>query len=162
MLGLAAVIKWSVCTLKSQRVLHKSFSRAASGWCSYHFGLTWISLAPQFSQWIHLPIQLCLLLYSFWASLVHSLTLCLIVSSALLHILHFVSSWDLSIFPLIWLVRMACSWAAYTKLPVSRFRVPFCNHCHLSWLPNSLVYCINWPHANFFLPKKFFPSCFTF
>ena len=37
MSGFLAVIKWSVCTVKSQSILHESFLRTASGWCSYHF-----------------------------------------------------------------------------------------------------------------------------
>ena len=141
MSGLLAVIKRSVCTVNSQSVLHESCSMTASDWCSYHFDLTWIPI----SQWICLPTQSCLLLYSLWASLGHSLTMWLIVSSALLHILHFACSCYLSIFPLITLVRMACSWAANIKLSVSRFRVPFLNHCHLSWFPTSLVCYTNWP-----------------
>ena len=48
----------------------------------------------------------------------------LTVSSALLLILHFVCSCHLSIFPLITLTRMACSWAANIKLFISRYRVP--------------------------------------
>ena len=161
MSGLLVVIKWSVCTVKCQSILHESFSMTASGWCSYHFDLRWVPFALQMSQWIRLPTQSCLLLYSLWASLGHSLTMWLIVSSALLHILHFACSCYLSIFPLITLVRMACSWAANIKLSVSRFRVPFRNHCHLSWFPTSLVCRTNWP-CNIFPPKKlFFPPSFA-
>ena len=101
----------------------------APGWCSCHFGLTWIPFAPQISQWICLPIQSCLLLYSFWASLGHSLTIWLIASSALLHILQLVCSCHLSMSPLIRLVWMACSWATHANPSVSRFRIPFCNNC---------------------------------
>ena len=62
---LSIVIKWSVCTVKYQKILHKSFSMIASSQCSYHFGLTWIPFTLQIFQWIRLPIQSCLLLYSF-------------------------------------------------------------------------------------------------
>ena len=112
MSGLLAAVKWSVCTVKSQRILQESFSVIPSGWCTYYFDLTWIPFTLQISQWICLPIQSCLLLYSLGASLGHSLATWLVVSSALLHILHFVCLCDLSIFPLITLVQMACSWAA--------------------------------------------------
>ena len=132
----------------------------ASGWCSYHFDLTWIPFAQQIFQWIHLPTQSCLLLYSLCASLGHPL-MWLIVSSALLHILHFVCSCDLSIFPLITLVRMVCSWAANIKLSVSRFKVPFRNHCHLSWFPTSLVYRTLWP-CNIFSSQEILSSFFCF
>ena len=159
--GLLAAIKWSVCTVKSQSILQESFSMTTSGWCSYHFDLTWIPFPLQIWQWIRLLIQSFLLLYSLCESLGHSLTMWLIVSLSLRHILHFVCSYDLSIFPLITLVRMACSWAANIKLSVSRFRVPFRNHCHLSWFPTSLVCCINWP-CNVFPPTKlFFPPSFA-
>ena len=134
----------------------------APGWCSCHFGLTWIPFAPQISQWICLPIQSCLLLYSFWASLGHSCTMGLIVSSALLSTLHIVCSCELSIFPLIRLVWMACSWAAHIKLSVSRLRVPFHNHCHLSWFHTSLVYHTNWPCNIFSSQEIFLFSFFCF
>ena len=75
----------------------------------------------------------------------------LIVSSALLQ--HFVCSCDLSIFSFIILVRMACSWAAHIKLSVSRFGVPFRNHCHLSLFLTLLVCCVNC-HATFLLPRN--------
>ena len=81
-------------------------------------------------------------------------------SSVLLHILHVVPSFDLSVFHLIIIVRMACSWATNIKLSVSRFRVPFCNYCHLSWFPTSLVCCTNWP-CNIFLTQEI-TLCFFF
>ena len=93
-----------------------------------------------------MPIRL----YSFWWSLGYSLSIWLVVSSALLHVLHFVCSYDLSIFPLIKLVRIDCSWAAHIKFSVSLFRVPFLNHFHLSWFPTSLVCRTNWLCKIFF------------
>ena len=100
------------------------------------------------------PIRACLLLYLFWTSLGHSRTIWLIVSSVLLHILHFVCSCDLSVFPLFRFVRMACPWAIHFKLFLSFFRVPFSNHYHLSWLPTSLVCHTNWPYNILFLPRN--------
>ena len=85
----------------------------------------------------------------------------LIVSPALLHILHFVCSCDLSIFPLIALLRRACcSWAATIKLSFSCFRVPFQNHCHLSWFHTSLFYRTNWPCKLFSSQKILFRLIF--
>ena len=121
------------------------------GWYFYHFGLTWIPFAPQTFQWIHLLTKSCLFLYSFWASLGNSLTIWLTVSSALLHTQHFVYSCDVSIFPLIILVWMACSCPEHIKLFVLCFRVPFCNHCHLSWFLTFLVCRTTWPYNIFFL-----------
>ena len=134
----------------------------ASGWRSYHFGSTWISFALTISQRIRLPIQSCLLLHSLWASLGHSLTMWLIVSSVLLHIPHSVWSSDLSIIPWITIARRACSWVAYIKLSVSRFRVPFRNYCHLSWLPASLVCLKNWPCNGFSFQEIAFSFFFCF
>ena len=65
----------------------------------------------------------------------------------------------LSIFPLITLVRMACSSAANIKLSVSRFCVPFRNHCHLSWFPTFLVCHTNWP-CNIFSSQEIVLSSF--
>ena len=48
---------------------------------------TGIPFAPHISQLLRPSIQSCLLLNSFWASLVHSLTMWLIISLALTHIL---------------------------------------------------------------------------
>ena len=121
-----------------QRIWREWLSKTASDWCLYHFGLTWISFTWQTSQWVRLPI------YCFWASLGHSLTMWLIVPSALLQILHFVCSFDFPIFPLIRLVQMAWSWAAHIKLSVSRFRASFRSHYHLPWFPTPLICCTNW------------------
>ena len=87
-----------------------------------------------------------------WASFGNSLTTWLTVSpSALLHIVHFVYSCDVSIFLLIILVRMNCSCPAHIKLSILHFRVPFCNHCHLSWFLTSLVCLTTRPCNIFFL-----------
>ena len=73
--------KWSVCILKSQRTLCISFSRTDSGLCIYHL-FVWSNLNfLHNSQWITFPTQSCLVLYSFCASLLHSLIMWLIVSS---------------------------------------------------------------------------------
>ena len=66
------------------------------------------------------------------------------------------------IFPLVILVWMACSWAAHIKLSISSFRVPFHNHCHLSWFPTSLGYCTNWLCNIISSHKIVFSSFFCF
>ena len=61
--GLLAGIRWSVCMLKSHRSLCVSFSRTGAGLCIYHLFVwsNWNFL--HISQWITLPIQLCLTLF---------------------------------------------------------------------------------------------------
>ena len=86
--GRLAGIKWPVCMLKSHRNLCESFSRTGAGLCIYHLfvWLNWNFL--HISQWITLPTQSCLALYSFCANLLHSLILWLIVSSLSPHSQH--------------------------------------------------------------------------
>ena len=76
-----AGICWSVCMLKSHRSLCLSFSRTGAGLCIYHlFGWSnWNFL--HISQWITLPNQSCLDLYSVCGNLLHSLIMWLIVLS---------------------------------------------------------------------------------
>ena len=79
--GLLAGIRWSVCMLKFHRIICMSFSRTGAGLCLYHL-LVWSNLNfLHISQWITLPIQSCLALYSVCANLLHSLIMWLIVSS---------------------------------------------------------------------------------
>ena len=79
--GLLAGIRWPVCMLKSYRSLCASFSRTGAGLCIYHL-LVWSNWNfLHISQWITLPTQSCLTLYSFCANLLHSLIMWLIVSS---------------------------------------------------------------------------------
>ena len=86
--GLQAEIRWSVCMSKSDRSLCVSFSRTGARLCIYHL-LAWSNLNfLHISQWITLPTQSCLALYSFCANFLHSLTMWLMVSSLSLHSLH--------------------------------------------------------------------------
>ena len=79
--GLLAGIRWSVCMLKSHRSLCVSFSMTGAGLGKYHL-LVWSNLNfLHISQWITLPTHLCLVLHSFYANLLHSLIMWLIVSS---------------------------------------------------------------------------------
>ena len=72
--GLLAGIRWSVCMLKSHRSLRVAFSRTGAGLCIYHL-LVWSNLNFLYiSQWITLPAQSCLSLYSRCTNLLHSLS----------------------------------------------------------------------------------------
>ena len=95
--GLLAKIRWSVCISKSQRGLYVSFSRTDSGLCIYHFFIWSNSNFLHNSLWINLPTHSCLVLYSFCASLLHSLIMWLIVSFLSPHNLHLLFCWVLSI-----------------------------------------------------------------
>ena len=108
---------------------------------------------PQISQWIHLLIQSCFLLYSFWASLGHSHTVWLIFSSALLHIQYLFCSCDFRIFPIIKLIRIASSEVFCFMLygPFSQLLPPI--------LISHLVCCTNWPY-NIVFSQEIFPSFF--
>ena len=69
--GLLAEIRWSVCMSKSHWSLCVSFSRTGAWLRIYHL-LVWSNLNfLHISQWITLPTQSCLALYSFCANLLH-------------------------------------------------------------------------------------------
>ena len=122
--GLLAEIKRSVCMSKSHRSLCVSFSRIGAGLCIYHL-LVWSNLNfLKISQWITLPTQLCLVLYSFCANSLHSLIMWLIVSSMSPRCLHLLFCWFLSILALIRLIFMALSYAAIRRDSVSLLRFP--------------------------------------
>ena len=76
---LLAGIRWSVCMPKSHRSLCESFSRTGTGLCIYHLFVwsNWNFL--HISQWITLPTQSFLALYSFCVNLLHSLIIIIII-----------------------------------------------------------------------------------
>ena len=124
-------IRWSVCISKSHRSLCVSFSGTGAGLCIYHF-LAWSNLNfLHISQWITMPIQSCLVLYSFCANLLHSLIMALMVSSLSLHSLHLQFCCVLSILALIWLVLIALFCAAIRRDYVSLIKVPFLSQVHV-------------------------------
>ena len=131
--GLLAGIRWSVCMLKSHRSLCVSFSWTADGLCIYHLFVwsNWNFL--HISQWITLPTQLCLALYSFCANLLHSLIMWLIISSLSPHSQHLLFCCVLSILALIWLVLMVLSCAAIRKDSISLLRFPFPSQVQVFW-----------------------------
>ena len=85
--GLLAGIRWSVCILESHRSLCESFSRTGAGLCIYHLLVWWNLNFLHISQWITLPTQSCLALYSRCANLLHSFIIWLMVWSLSPHLL---------------------------------------------------------------------------
>ena len=129
--GLLAKIRWSVCMLKSHWSLCVSFSRTAAGLSIYHL-FVWSNLKfLHISQWITLPTQSCLVLYSFYANLLHSLIMWLMVSSQSPHNLHLLFCRVLSILALIWLVLISLFCAAISRDSVSLLKFPFFSHVQL-------------------------------
>ena len=128
---LLAGIRWSVRMLKSHRSLCVEFSRIGAGLCIYHL-LVWSNLNfLHISQWITLPTQSCLVLYSRCANLLHSLIIWLMVSSLPPHSPHLLFCWVLSILAFIWLVLMALSCAAIRRDSISLLKSPFLSHLHV-------------------------------
>ena len=114
--------------VKSHGSLCESFSWTGAGLCIYHL-LVWSNLNfLHISQWITLPTQSCLVLYSRCANLLHSLIIWLVVSSLSPHSLHLVFCCVLSILALIWFVLMALSCAAIRRDSVSLLKFPFLSH----------------------------------
>ena len=97
-------IKWSVWMSKSQWSLRVSCSRGDVGLCIYHLFIWSNRNFWHISQWITLPTQPYLVLYSFLANLLHSLIIWIMVSSLSPHNLHLLFCCVLSILALIWLV----------------------------------------------------------
>ena len=80
MSGIHTEVRWSICISKFQIISYLSFSRMDSSLCIYCL-LVWSNFNfLHNSQWITLPTQSCLILYSFSTSLLHVL-IWLIVSS---------------------------------------------------------------------------------
>ena len=128
--------------LESHRSLCESFSRRGAELCIYH-SLVWSKWNfLHISQWITLPTQSCLALYSFCANLLHSLIMRLIVSSLSSHSLHLLFYCVLSILALIWLVLMALSWAAIRRDSVSLLRFPFLSQVLVFWCEMFIIIII--------------------
>ena len=126
--GLLAEIRRSVCMSKLDWSLYVPFSRTGAGLCIYHL-FVWSNLNFLYiSQWITLPTQSCVVLYSFCANLLHSLIMWLMVSSLSPHSLHLLFCCVLSILALIWLVLTTLSCAAIGRDSVSLLKFPFLSH----------------------------------
>ena len=123
--GFLVEIKWSVCLSKSHRILCVSLYRTAAALCLYHL-LVWSNLNFFYiPQWITLPTQLCLVLYSFCANL---LIVWLMVSSLSPHSQRSLFCCVLRILALIWLVLTALFSAAIGRDSVSLLRFSFLGH----------------------------------
>ena len=121
------------------------FSRADSWLCIYHL-FAWSSFNfLHNSQWITLPTQLYLVLYSFCANLLHLLNMWLIVLSLSPHNLHMLFCCILSILAFIWLVLMALFWAAIRGDSVSLLRFPFLSHIHVFLLLKTSIDLFSFP-----------------
>ena len=104
--GRLAEIRQSVCISKSQRSLCISLSRTYAGLCIYYL-LVWSNLNfLHNSQWITLPTQSCLVLYSFGANLRLSFIMWLIVSFLSPHNIYLLFCCVLSFVALIWLALL--------------------------------------------------------
>ena len=118
--GLLAEIRWSMCMSKSHRSLCVLFSRTGAGLCIYHLFI-WSNLSClHISQWITLPTQSCLVLYSFCANLLHSLIMWLMFSLLLLLLL--LSSLLLS---LLLLLLLFTPFEFFTSVLVDGFSLEF-------------------------------------
>ena len=142
--GLLAEIRWSICMSKSQRSLCVSFSRTDDGLCIYHL-FVWSNLDfLNISQWITLPTQSCLVLYS-CANLLHSLIMWLMVLSLSPHCLHLLFYCDLSILALIWLVLTALFCADIRRDSVSLLKFPFLSHVLVFSCEMLFISSLNYP-----------------
>ena len=129
----------SVCMLKSHGSLCVLFSRTGAGLCIYHL-FVWSTLNfLHISQLITLPVQSCLVLYSFCANLLHSLIMWLMVTSLSQHSPHLLFCCVVSILVLIWLVFMALFCAAIRRDSVSLLKFPFLSHVQVFWCEKLLI-----------------------
>ena len=127
---------------KSYRSLCVLFSRTGAGLCIYHL-FVWSNLNfLHISQWITLPTQSCLVLYSFCANLLHSLIMWLMVSSLSLHSLLLLFCCILSILALIWLVLTALFYAAIRRGSVSLLKFPFLSHVQVFSCEMLFISCL--------------------
>ena len=156
--GLLTEIRWSMYISKSHRSLCVLFSRTGAGLCIYQLFIGSNLNFLHISQWITLPTQSCLVLYSFCANMLHSLIMWLMVSSLSPHNLHLLFCCVLSILALKWLVLsvLFCAAIELFSFPffVSKllsFCSPSCYQYRFWWLKwvflhivfESLYRCIN-------------------
>ena len=154
--GLLTEIRWSVYLSKSHWSLCVSFSRTDAGLCIYHL-FVWSNLNfLHISQWITLPTQSCLVLYSSCANLLHSLMMWLMVSSLSWDNLHLLFCCVLSIFVLIWLVLMALLCAAIRRDSVSLLKFPFLSHIQV--FSCEVLFISSLKRLELFFFQFFFPS----
>ena len=157
--GCLVEIKWSICMSKSHRSFCISFSRTDVGLCIYHLFVGSNLNFLHSSQWITLPTQSCLVLYSFCTNLLHLLIMWLIVSSLTPHNLHLLCCSILSILALIWLILIALFCAAIRRDSVSLFKFFFFFHVHVFLCEMLLISCLKCPYSWVFFPFLFSGYC---
>ena len=159
--GRLAEIRWFVRMSKSHWSLCVSFSWTDAGLCIYHL-FVWSNFNfLHISQWITLPTQSCLVLYSLCANLLHSLIMWLMFSSLSLHCLHLLFCCVLSSLALIWLVLMALFCAAIPRDYVSLLKFPFLSQVQVFSWEVLFISRLKTPIELFFFPFLF-PSHFHF
>ena len=121
--GLLAEIRWTIFMSKSH--WRMSSSRTVAGLCIYHWFVGSNFNFLHISQWITLPTQPCLVLYSFSANLLRALIMGLMVSSLLPHNIHLLSCCVLSILTLIWLNLRESFCATIRRDSISLLKFPF-------------------------------------
>ena len=132
--GLLAGIRWSVCISKSHRSLCESFSRTVAGLCIYHL-LVWSNLNfLHISEWITLPTQSCLALYSLCANYYHYYYLLIRVFHISISWWSFIGDWVTAsllkspgLFSVFWPFFNNAVWMVSTRLPISKSSRPFNN-----------------------------------
>ena len=129
--GLLAVIKWSVCMLRSHWNLLEfsvSFSRPYAVLCIYHLFVWSYFKFLHNSQWITLPTQSCRVLHSFCANFLHLLITWLIISYLSPQNVYLLFCCVLSILDVIWIVLMWLFCPAIRKDSVSLLMFLFLSH----------------------------------
>ena len=138
------LIRLSVCMSNPHWSLYESFSETDAGLCIYNF-FVWSNLNfLHISLWIPLSNQSCLVSNYFWANLLHSLIMWLMVSSRSPHNLHLLLFCVLSILALIWLVIMALFWAGIRKDSVSLIIIIYSFEFFTSTLADSISLEFEW------------------
>ena len=138
---------------KSHRSSCASFSMTGAGLCIYHL-FVWSNFSfLHNSQWITLPTQSCLVLYSICANLLDSLIMWWMVLSLSLHSLRLLFCIVLSILALIWLVPTALSCAAIRRDSVFLLKFPFLSHVQVLSCEMLFISRLNRPES--YLPSHF-------
>ena len=135
--GFLSEIRWPVFMSKSHWCLCVPFSRTAAGLCIYHLFV--VSNLLHITQWITLPSQSRVVLYSFCANLLHSLIMWLIVSPLSPHSRYSVFCCVLPNFALIWLILLTLFYTDFRRKCVSFLKFPFLYHVHVFWCEMLLI-----------------------
>ena len=125
--------------LKSHRSLWVSFSRTDAELCIYHFFARSNLNFLHISQWITLPTQSCLVLYSLCANLLHSLIMWLVVSSLSLIIIIII----IVIIYSFRVLHIIVSWWSFTGVWVAASLLKFSEPFSVFW-PSSIMLSFGW------------------